>query len=342
MDFCALHSRYCRCDSQSLTSFLIPICEKKTVNLISGFLGAGKTTMVNQILQQPTNKRIDILVREYGSVSIDDRLLKVEKKRIHSFSGVSFHETRESMLGHYLESLYDRAERHPFDHLLIESSGAENAERLLRVFLQPRLRDMYRVGSFITVVDAEYGLLNLREFSVAREQAVYADVIIINKMDLVSEDQAAALQEALRQLNPCAIMIRTAFGSVSLDKIADVSLFRQLTEMNSKQKNRDGVMNEFQSVSVELDEPLDREKTDAWLSSLFERYGGNLLRGKGLFHIHGSDYRFEFQSVRESFHARTEELWGREPRRTSIVLIGTNVPSYQTLYQELKACIAEY
>ena len=81
MDFCALHSRYCRCDSQSLTSFLIPICEKKTVNLISGFLGAGKTTMVNQILQQPTNKRI-VAKNDRMYVFIISMFLKMQKYKI--------------------------------------------------------------------------------------------------------------------------------------------------------------------------------------------------------------------------------------------------------------------
>ncbi len=334
------HGRNCRCAPCSSIgdwSFTPPV-GKKTVNIIAGFLGAGKTTLVNDVLSQPFDKKIDIIVREYGIASIDDRLIDMDRERVHVFLGVSLHEDPQSMLMTYLQTLYDVSGRHPFDHLLIEASGAERAEGLVQLFMLPEIREHYQVGSCIVVVDGEFGDLNLEEYHVAREQTAYADVLVINKTDVADPQKLDRLEAMLREINPFAKVIRTQFGHVNLNEVLNADIYEQLRRLH---ETKESGMDEIQTITLTVDEPLDISKTNEWISGLFKENGLKLLRGKGFFNIAGSDYRYEFQSVRTSFHSKTDKLWGEdEERRTVIVLIGERLPDAGELKAGLLKCAA--
>jgi Ni2+-binding GTPase involved in maturation of urease and hydrogenase len=89
---------------------------KKTVNIIGGFLGSGKTTLVNYILSHMIDKKVDVLVREYGAVSIDDMLINLKKENIHVFTNLHIHEDPQILLYHYFQKLHDKTIENPFDH----------------------------------------------------------------------------------------------------------------------------------------------------------------------------------------------------------------------------------
>ncbi len=336
------HAKNCMCGFCNYPDLLKLLGEdKKRVNLIGGFLGAGKTTMVNSILSQPLDKKVDVIVKEFGAISVDDKLMNIAKDRIHPFTGASLHTDQQTMLINYIDALYGKSEQHPFDHLLIEASGAESAEQLLQIFYLPRTRDRFELGSFITVVDAEFGRLNLEEYRIAREQTILADYLVINKCDRADDAEIAALIGDLRRLNPFAEIITTSFGRVDAQRIIWAGSYEQLRMMEDKE-GRETSMEEFKSISLCVKEPLDRAKVDEWIKALYGSWGKKLLRGKGYFNIQGSDYRFDFQSVRTNFHAKTEELWeDEEYRETVVVLIGTELPSQEKLMESLTACKAE-
>ena len=342
MEYCPQHKRFCR-HLPTNGMFLINDSDVKSVNLISGFLGAGKTTMVRTILENNPFKNIHVIVREYGEIAIDDKLLNTEEERIHIFTGASMHVDPQTMLYNYMESMYDRSLRHPFDHLLIETSGAESAENMLKMFFLPGFRDHYSLSSFVTVVDAEYGALNLEQFRTAREQIAFADVIVINKMDRAAASATDELTSRIRTINPYAKIVYTTFGAVDLQEIQECGIFDQLGSMNPQVLKTQGsniAMDEFCSVSLCVDEPLDLEAVNRWITDTFEKYGLSILRGKGFFNIAGSDYRHEFQSVRKTFHSKTDTLWDNDKRKSVIVFIGTKLPPRSELQAALERCRA--
>lgn len=310
---------------------------KKKLNIVSGFLGAGKTTMLNRLLAENGLGKIDVVLREYGAATIDDRLLNLDSSRLHMYLGISMHDNPQSMLYNFLERLYDESVRHPFDRLLLETSGAEGVENLVRMFYTGNMPAHYELESFITLVDAQFGLLNLEEFAVAREQVAFADKLVINRCDLASNDEIAGLRKALQSINPMAPIYETSYAAVPARKL--------LTAGGGLDVRTDAEvkgMGELESVTVTTALPLEFEKVNAWIHDLFSQYGDDILRAKGFFNIDGSDYRFEFQSVRTTFHSRTEERWSLgEERRSVIVLIGRNLPKADLLKSSLTDCHTE-
>lgn len=326
------------CNPQDLLALLGE--DKKRVNLVGGFLGSGKTTMVNNILSQPLDQRIDVIVKEFGDIAVDDKLMNIAKDRIHPFTGAAVHTDQQTLLINFIEALYGKSEQHPFDHLLIEASGAESAEQLLQIFYLPRARDHYELGSYICVVDGEFGSLNLHEFRIAREQVSLADYLVINKCDRADPEAMEELIAELRIINPFAGIVRTSYGQVDAEMILRTDSYEQLHNMKTIERGQQTV-EEFKSISIRVPEPLDREKTDQWIRELYDAWGKKMLRGKGYFNIAGSDYRFDFQSVRTNFHAKTDTRWNSDDERESVlVFIGTELPDQSELEESLRLCRA--
>lgn len=309
------------------------------VTLVGGFLGAGKTTAVNHILQQPSEIRTDVMIREFDEVSIDDQLLAVSDDRVHPQPGVSMHIDEETMLYVALDRLHE--ERYgEFDRLLLETSGMESPELFLHLFFLWDMPSRYKLLDLITLVDAEYGELNLDQFKAAVEQVAVADVIAINKTDLADETSLTSLEARLRRINPMARIMRTTYGKIDPDTLSGTPLYEQLRVLPYPEpaggENMDGIT----SYAISIDQPLDKAKVNVWINKLFTEYGDKLLRSKGFLNFAGEDYRYEFQAVRKTFRSYAHDKWADgDERRTVIVLIGTELPDKQELENTLRACI---
>ena len=306
--------------------------------LIGGFLGSGKTTLVNHVLADPEQARTDVLVREYGSISVDDRLIGVAEERIHPFPGVSMHTDEQTMLYMAMDRLHDeRFEK--FDRLLLESSGLDSMEQLVQLFMLWDMPLMYRLQTVYVMVDAEYGILNLKEYREAREHVALADVLVINKTDLATETEIRKLEEMLKGINAMAKICRTSFSAVKLEDFASASVYEQLADVRKAQE-RTGEMPDIRSIVLTIEEPLDKAKVNRWINDLFQRSGAKILRGKGFFSFTGEDYRYEFQAVRKSFHSYAHDRWSEgEERKTTVVLIGEQLPDRNELEESLRDCI---
>lgn len=338
-DFWLRHGKNCKCGCNYNSFLTLEPDSKKAVNIIGGFLGAGKTTTVNHLLCAPSDKRIEVVVREFGSIAVDDKFTRAHRDRVHAFTGASLHVDPQTMLTSYIENLYAAQDNHPFDNLLIEASGRESAEQIAQIFYLPRSRDHYELGSFITIVDAEFGLDTLREFRVANEQAALADYLIVNKVDCAAPEELDGLEKTLRHINPFAEIIETSFGAVNT-RVLKTDSYAQLRAV--REDDDEAMADVFNSIAVRIREPLDRAKVDAWLRDTYARYGDKLLRGKGYFNISDSDYRFDFQSVRKNFHAVTEDKWeSPEARESVVVFIGAELPDREEMRSTLRACIAK-
>lgn len=308
------------------------------VTLIGGFLGSGKTTLVNHVLAAPEQARTDVLVREYGSISIDDKLIRVDSDRVHPSPGVSMHADEQTMLYMALDRLHD--ERFgKFDRLLLETSGTESPEFFVQLFMLMDMPMMYKLDGLITIVDAEYGDLNLNEYRQAREQIAFADVILINKTDLSDESRIASLEQRLRRINAIAEIKHSTYSCVDISEAGKTTLYQQLSK--AKQTVQEDIyMDGIKSIVLEINKPLDKLKVNAWLQNLFTENGTKILRSKGFFYFKDEDYRYEFQAVRKSFHSYAHDKWSEnEERKTTVVLIGENLPEKNMLMETLSSCV---
>lgn len=309
------------------------------INVISGFLGAGKTTLMNHILSHPTRERVDVLIREFGKEAVDDQLVKFVSGNTHVFPGISMHDDPQLLLHDYLHDLACNEETEPFDRLLLETSGLDRPESIVQMFMIGYIPQHYRLGSCIVVVDAQYGLLSLEEYEVARHQVAYADAIVINKMDLAEQEEVELLEKTLRKINPMAKIHQCSFGQVDLRSVLNIELYGQLKEL----EQNEGATSVYgiQTVVLSENKPLDKDKVNHWINELFENTGAKILRGKGFLYFEGEDWRYEFQSVRKSFHSKADRCWEEgEARKSTIVLIGENLPDEKELRASFAACAA--
>lgn len=314
---------------------------KKTVNIIGGFLGSGKTTLVNYILSHMTDKRVDVLVREYGAVSIDDMLINLKKENIHVFTNIHIHEDPQILLYHYFHKLHDKTKDNPFDHLLMEASGLDTPEGLIHLFFLGHMQDLYELGSYIVVVDAEYGQLNLDEYKVAKDQVAFADVVLLNKVDLADEEEINSLEKRIHSLNSMAKIFRAQYGRVNLDSIMNIELYEQLRNLTNSMEDEVSV-DKIKTLVLSEDRPMDKEKVNEWIQNLFTTYGNKLLRSKGFFCFENEDYRYEFQAVRKTYHSKADKLWKEsEERKSVVVLIAEGDLDSAKLKESFSLCLSD-
>ncbi|WP_185741166.1 GTP-binding protein [Clostridium sp. KNHs216] len=308
------------------------------MDIIGGFLGAGKTTLLNYLLANLKDSGTDVLVREYGAVSINDQILNIGAENIHFFHGVSLHEDPQIVLYEYLQKLYVEERRMPFNRLVMEASSLDSPERLMQLFFLGHMRHQYLLGSYITVVDAESGMRNLNEYRAAAEQIAYADVIVLNKIDLVDEETIGRLEKRIQILNPMAKTFRAQYGRVELSGVLNLGLYDQLKEL--KQTGTVSSMDRIQATVLTEIRPMNKQKTNKWITDLFKNNGTKILRSKGFFCFEDDDYRYEFQAVRKTFHSKADRIWKDGDERKNIVaLIGEKLPDRLELQNSFSACV---
>ena len=337
---------------------------KTPVTILGGFLGSGKTTLLNNILGQPHGSQMEVVIREYGAIPIDDKLVQAGKARVHVLAGVSMHQDPQLIVYGLLSDLHSRChDVNPagssnapagFDCLLMETSGLDSSEFLVQLFFLHHIRDIYRLDSYITVVDAEYGHLNLDEYRIAREQIAFADIILLNKIDLADEAGMAGLERRIRKINPLANLYRTRFCQIGLSQVLNNGLHNGLPLLsevpflsgaagvqNQREGGDDGNVDEIRSIVLSEKQPLDKEKVNEWIRNLFENRGLKILRSKGYLYFAGSDYRYEFQAVRKTFHSKADRCWEPgEERGSVIVLIGEELEDAEGLRNSFSSCKA--
>jgi len=334
---------------------------RKPVTIVGGFLGSGKTTLLNYILSQREQKRVELIIREFGAVAVDHELILDKTVKINLISGGCLFADPQLRLFWMLEGLYSRCDKRgtqsfsyedvDFDHVLLETSGLDLPEYLASMFFLERLRDHFQLDCFIVVVDAEYGELNLDEYERACEQIAFADILLINKIDLSTEEKIGRLERRLRRINPLALVYRTEYTRIDVDKILNVYLFEGMEgvasapdswrEGHKPSNNGEEKLDPFQSVVLSENQPMDKDKVNVWINELFSQRGHKILRSKGFLNFAGSDHRYVFQGVRKTFHSKADRLWEPgEERKSVIVLIGEGLDDGQELQAAFSACAA--
>jgi G3E family GTPase len=315
------------------------------VTIVTGFLGAGKTTLVNQLLAQCGDACIGIIVNEFGEVGIDGQLIVADEQPLIEITNGCVCCTVRKDLAAAVGELLQRAGR-PVDRLIIETSGLADPAPVLQSFLaDPVLLQRVELESVVTVADARHVLLHLGD-DIVREQIAFADVIVLNKVELVSAQELGQLERELRLLNPAAHRIRTERAQVPAAELLGTKRFSlpHLLSIEPDLLNGEEHDHEHDSsigaCSIETDGAIDPERFNRWMNQLVQREGARLMRSKGVLHLHGEPRQFHVHSVHMLLDARPGRRWRPdEPRRSRLVFIGRELP-VKALRKGLHDCLA--
>jgi G3E family GTPase len=312
---------------------------KIPVTLITGFLGAGKTTLLNQLLTQQ-DKRLAVIVNEFGEIGIDDKLLLRTDEEVIEMNNGSICCMVKNDTVKVLTRLVENKDK-AFDRVVIETTGLANPVPIARAFLDKlALKDAYELDAIVTVVDASNIIKQLVATPEAKVQIAAADIILLNKIDLVEPLALTSVEHRLRQINPLAVIHRTTKSELTLDKLLNGDHDHTYVEKYTKGDDHHGHDSEVSSFVLKSDKPLDLQKVGRWIGEFIMLNSANLLRYKGLLNIEGRDERFIFQGVHQHFENRSERPWKEgEERNSQVVIIGKDLDreAFEQSFSELAA-----
>ena len=318
---------------------------KIPVTVITGYLGSGKTTLLNHILTGQNKRKVAVIVNEFGEVGIDGQLIEQDgDEQLIEFNNGCLCCTVRGDLIETIGKLRQRSGE--LDAIMIETTGlADPAPVASTFFVSEEVRADTRLDAFITVVDAVNLEKNLEQSVEAQEQVAFADIVIVNKTDLASEEQLKRIERRVRALNPLARMHRSAHSVIDLDLILNVNAFQLEAKLQVDPAFLDDHEHEHDpaitSIVLREERPIDMNRFMSWMAPLLQREGDRYLRTKGVFNAKGFDQRVVFQSVRMLTTMARFHAWGAgEVRRTEYVVIGRDLDR-EMLAAGLATCVAK-
>src|SRR5918999_607627 len=295
--------------------------ERVPVTILTGFLGAGKTTLLNRVLTAEHGRRVAVIVNEFGEVGIDHHLLISSEQEIVEMSNGCICCT---VRGDLLRSLFQLLEhKSKFDTLMIETTGlADPAPVVQTFFIDERIRSQYQLNGVVTVVDSKHIFQQIDRSVEAKEQIAFADMVLLNKIDLINPEDLPELEYKIRNLNGAARISQTRNADVDIGTVLDL---RSLT-LEAKAQNHDhnhGHTEDISTVSIVLPGDLDGLKVSQWFRDLIAESGANIMRMKGILNLRNDADQFVFQGVHLLFEGRPGRSWAPDEERINrLVFIG--------------------
>ena len=326
------------------------------VTVLTGFLGSGKTTLLNHILTSTEHKmKFAVIENEFGDIGIDENILveSSEESIIEVMNGCICCTVRGD-LTELLDQMYDRIK--DFDGVLIETTGlADPAPVAQTFFVDERVVGRYKLDGIITVVDAKHIIQHLDEEkpegieNESVEQLAFADRIMLNKIDLVSEKEIKEVERKIKSINAFAPIFHTQDSIIDPEALINIGSFdlKRTLEMDPEFLDTDSEHehdDRVTSTSSKFEGSLNVNKLDQWISDLLQNYGQDLFRYKGILSVEGMDEKFVFQGVHMLFAGNfSSEVapWKEgEARECRFVFIGRNL-DHEALQKGLMDCRAE-
>ena len=311
------------------------------VTLLTGYLGAGKTTLLNRILTHEHGKKVAVIVNEFGDVGIDHQLIINADEEIFEMNNGCICCTVRGDLIRIIGNLMKRRDK--FDHLVIETTGlADPAPVIQTFFMDEDVQAQTNLDSVVTVVDAKH-IWQHWEAEEAQEQIAFADVVLLNKTDLVTPEELDELERRIRGMNALAKIYRTRNAELEMDALLGIGAFdlNRALEIDPEFLNETAHEHDETVGSVAIVESgeLDGNKLNEWLGNLLQNQGPDIFRMKGILTIAGEDQRFVFQGVHMLFDGRADRPWKPgETRKNELVFIGRNLNEAQ-LREDFRACL---
>jgi G3E family GTPase len=318
------------------------------VTVITGYLGSGKTTLINYILTANHGKRIAVIENEFGEIGIDDALVINAEEEIFEMNNGCICCTVRGDLIRILGNLMKRKDK--FDYILVETTGLADPAPVAQTFLvDDEIRSQLKLDAIVTVADAKFLIQHLddeKEVGIeneAVEQIAFADRVLLNKIDLVSDEERKEVIRRIRLINANAEIIPTTMSQVDLDQVLGVGAFdlSRVLEMEPEFLLDTEHQHDLSitSVGIDCEGKVSVQKINEWLGWLLGERGTDIFRMKGILNMWGDDRRFVFQGVYMLFDGTPGKPWGDgEERRNRMVFIGRNLDR-QDLERRFKACI---
>ena len=314
------------------------------ITVLTGFLGSGKTTLLNRILTEQHGKKLAVIENEFGEVGVDNQLVISSDEELFEMNNGCICCTVRGDLIRIVGGLMKRRDK--FDGIIIETTGLANPAPVAQTFfVDDGVRARTRLDAIVTVVDAKNLPARLEDSSEAADQIAFADVIVLNKTDLVTPEELEDVEKKIRAINRFAAIHRTTRSAVAITDVLDQGAF----DLNRVLAHTPGFLTEdehehnddINSMSFELDKPVDPEKFNAWIGVLLAEQGQDLLRTKGILAYKDDNRRFAFQAVHMIADGAFIGPWkDGDPRVSRIVFIGRNLNRPQ-LRRGFEACAAD-
>jgi len=326
------------------------------VTVLTGFLGSGKTTLLNHILTSTEHKmKFAVIENEFGDVGIDEEIIveSSEESIIEVMNGCICCTVRGD-LTEVLDRMYDRIK--DFDGVIIETTGlADPAPVAQTFFVDERVVDHYKLDGIITVVDAKHVIQHLEDEkpegveNETVEQLAFADRIMLNKIDLATEEELQNVEKKIKGINGFAPIFRTENSLLDPKELINIGSFdlQRTLEMDPEFLDTDAEHEHDQrvtSTSAKFEGELNVNKLERWIGGLMRDKAEDLFRYKGVLAVKGMDEKYVFQGVHMLFGGKFSEdigLWKEgEKRECRFVFIGRDL-DHEALESGLMECLAE-
>jgi G3E family GTPase len=318
--------------------------EKIPVTVLTGYLGAGKTTLLNRILSEPHGRKYAVIVNEFGEIGIDNELVVGADEEVFEMNNGCICCTVRGDLIRIIEGLMKRKGK--FDAIVVETTGlADPAPVAQTFFVDEDVRASARLDAVVTIADAKWLAARLRDAPEAKNQIAFADVIVVNKTDLVTPAELREVEARIRAINPYARLHRAQNCDVAiaevlerrafdLDRILDIEPeFLSLDDHDHHDHGHHGHRGlkhyhdeDMQSIGARLEGDVDPDKFMPWINRLTQERGPSILRCKGIVAFKGDPKRFVFQGVHMMLDGEPQREWKPgEKRESKVVFIGRDL-----------------
>jgi len=320
------------------------------VTVLTGYLGSGKTTLLNHILTTNHGKKIAVIENEFGEVGVDDALVRERfntTEDIFEMNNGCICCTVRGDLIRILTKLLQRGKK--LDAIVIETTGLADPGPVAQTFfMDESIKQFARLDGIVTLIDAKHIEQHLDEEkgegveNEAVEQVAFADRLLLNKTDLVSEEDLTRVEGRLREINKFAPVLRCQNAGVGMENILSIKAFEleRVLEMDPEFLSDGEHMHDETvfSVGFQQEGDLNMERTNTWIAKLLQEKGVDIYRMKGVLAMAGVDEKYVFQGVHMLFTGEALGPWGEEKRVNRLIFIGKNLDK-ASLESSFAACL---
>ncbi|HWM46147.1 MAG TPA: GTP-binding protein [Xanthobacteraceae bacterium] len=347
--------------------------DKIPVTVLTGYLGAGKTTLLNRILSEPHGKKFAVIVNEFGEIGIDNDLVVGADEEVFEMNNGCVCCTVRGDLIRIIDGLMRRKGK--FDAIIVETTGlADPAPVAQTFFVDDNVGQKAKLDAVVTVADAKWLKDRLKDAPEAKNQIAFADVILLNKTDLVNEPELREVEARIRGINPYATLHRTQRAAIPLEQVLGRNAFDldrildiEPQFLAADEHGHDHVHDhehdhghehdghhhhhehgglkhyhdeDMQSLSLKSEKPLNPEKFFPWMQELVATEGPSILRCKGILAFKDDPDRFVLQGVHMILDGDHQRPWkDGEARESRLVFIGRQLPE-EKIRQGFESCVA--